>query len=67
MCMDRQILLKCLLRLNTSHIKGHVLGVHMLAATNKQTATNNVFDTREEAVEPVSHHVPIRMAPGSSS
>lgn len=39
----------------------------MLAATNKQTATNNVFDTREEAVEPVSHHVPIRMAPGSSS
>lgn len=30
-----------------------------LAATNKQTATNNVFDTREEAVEPVSNYVPI--------
>lgn len=30
----------------------------MLATSNKQTATNNVFDTREETVEPVSNGSP---------
>lgn len=62
----RQTLLICLLLLDASYFKGQIPRAEMLAATNKQKATNNVFDTREEAVEPMSHHVPIGVAPGSS-
>lgn len=66
MCMGRQTLLICLLPPDALYFKGQILRAEMLAATNKQKATNNVFDTREEAVEPMSHHVPIGVAPGSS-